>query len=84
MNVLLGRPNKPNALGIYPGQDATGKYTKKCTEFADQYGWTRAEVCTYWSQIALAAEFHGRTRPLAEDTAWHALMGALHKHGEPD
>jgi hypothetical protein len=81
--IVAGRLTKPNALGVFPGQDATGKYTKRCIKFADENGWVRAEVCSYWAQIALAAEFHGRPRPIAEDTAWHVVYASLFKHGEP-
>jgi hypothetical protein len=82
--IVAGRPHKANALGVFPGQDAMGKYTKRCIKFADEYGWTRAEVCSYWAQTALAIEFAaGRTRPIAEDTAWHVVYASLFKHGEP-
>jgi hypothetical protein len=82
---VAGSQNKPNALGIWPGQDATGAYVKKCIEFADENGWTRAEVCTYWSQISIALEMESwRTRPVAENTAWFLVLSSLQKFGEPD
>jgi hypothetical protein len=82
--IVAGRPHKANALGVFPGQDATGKYTKRCIKFADENGWVRAEVCTHWAQAALAIEFEtGRPRAIAEDTAWHVVLAALHKYGEP-
>ena len=78
MTPMAGRANRPNALGIYAGQDARGTYTKRCIAFADDYGWTRAAVCTYWSQIALAIEMEaGRPRDVAEDAAWHHVQACL-------
>jgi hypothetical protein len=86
--IVAGRTNaKPNALGIWPGQDPHGRYTKLCIAFADEYGWVRGEVCTYWSQIALAREFEGgRPRDVAEDGAWRDIQLALRdlKTGAPD
>lgn len=76
--IVAGRPNKPNALGIWPGQDIKGKWAKRCIKFADDLGYTRAFVCTYWAQVAIALEYEaGRPREIAEDTAWHAIEGAL-------
>jgi hypothetical protein len=81
---MAGRANK-NALGIFEGQDTGGLYAKRCIAFADEYGWTRGEVCSYWAQIALAAEFEGgRPRVVAEDLAWHLVVDSLRKFGEPD
>lgn len=75
--IVGGRPHKPNALGIYDGQDPKGKYAKKCIAFADEYGYPRRDVCGYWAQIALAVEHQGRSRTIAEDLAWHHVQAAM-------
>lgn len=78
MTPVPGKENKPNALGIWPGQDRAGRYTKKCIAFADDYGWTRGFVCSYWSQIAIAREMEaGQARELAEEMAWVDIQMAL-------
>lgn len=85
MIAVPGRPNKPNALGVWPGQDASGRYTKKCIAFADDYGWTRGFVCSEWAQIAMAREYEaGQMRELAEEMAWVDIQTALRdcKQGE--
>jgi hypothetical protein len=83
--IVAGHTNKPNALGVWPGQDASGAYVKKCIAFADDNGWTRAEVCTYWSQIAIALELESwRSRAVAENSAWFLVLSSLQKFGEPD
>jgi hypothetical protein len=75
---VAGRPHKPNALGVFPGQDATGVYVKRCIAFADDNGWVRAEVCGYWGQLALIVEKEGgRPRGCAEDLAWRHVEAAL-------
>lgn len=72
-------------LGIQPGQDKAGKYQQACIEFADEYGFTRGEICFWWSQIAMAREFWGmRSRDVAEDGAWHDIKHVFLKYGEPD
>lgn len=77
MNVS-GTRHGPNALGIWPGQDQKGKYTKRCIAFANDLGWRHREVCEWWSQIALAAEAEGgRPRSVAEDLAWHHVVASL-------
>lgn len=76
--IVAGRPHKPNALGIYDGQDPKGRYTKRCIAFANDLGWKHREVCEWWSQIALAVEAEGgRPRPVAEDLAWHHVVASL-------
>lgn len=78
MIAVAGKLSKPNALGIFPGQDTTGKYAKRCIEFADENGWPRRDVCGHWAQIALAVEMEGgRDRSVAEDAAWHHVQAAL-------
>jgi hypothetical protein len=75
---VAGYKNKPNALGIWPGQDQAGVYTKRCIEFADEHGWQRHEVCRHWSQVAMVIEFEGkRDRIVAEDAAWRHVLSAL-------
>ena len=75
---MAGRPQKPNALGLFEGQDAKGKYAKKCIKFADELGYARKYVCEHWGQLALELEFICKySRALAEDAAWNHIRGAL-------
>lgn len=85
---MAGRPQpKPNALGIWPQQDAGGIFARRCVEFADEYGYARAYVGTHWAQFAIQLELEcGYERALAEDTSWNHIRAALRecKFGEPD
>lgn len=83
--VMGGRRQGRTRRSIARGQDADRKYEAACIDLADSLGYAREEVCGFWSQVALAREWAGQPRAVAEWMALRDVKFALMQQGrQPD
>jgi hypothetical protein len=64
-------------LGIASSLDLDGFYQDALVEFADNYGWTRGQVCYWWSEIVKSRQECGQDQEIAEDAALHDVFDAF-------
>lgn len=83
---LMGGRRQPRTRRMIPiGQDADHVYEAACIDLADSLGYAHEEVCGFWSQVALAREWAGQPRAVAEWMALRDVRWALDFRGrQPD
>ena len=86
MRTEMGGHRQPRTRRAIPaGLDADHVYEAACIDLADTLGYAHEEVCGFWSQVALAREWAGQTRAVAEWMALQDVRWALNQQGrQPD